>query len=84
MLFTVVILKTLGVSTPLLFLRKYIRVFYPTGQPAVAQIGSRPICASPLECQEHSRTALAGRVAINPMDGINSLFTSKTNPPINS
>jgi len=50
---------------------KYIRVFHPAGQPEAVQTGSRPVCASPLECQEHSRTALAGRTAINLRDEIN-------------
>jgi len=44
---------------------KYNRVFHPASQPLAVQIGSRPICASPLKCLEHFRTALAGRAAIN-------------------
>jgi len=49
---------------------KYIRVFYPRGQPLAVQIGARPICASPLKCLEHFRTALTGRAAINIRDEI--------------
>ncbi len=54
---------------------KYILVFHPTGQSSTVQIGSRPICASPLEYLEYSRTALAGRVAIN----LRTRFTKKSN-----
>jgi len=56
--------------TPVTFFMKYIRVFHPAGQPMAVQIGSRPICASPLKCLEHFRTALAGRVAINLKDEV--------------
>jgi len=54
----------------ILFFIKYIRVFHPAGQPLAVQISSRLICASPLKCLEHFRTALAGRAAINLRDEI--------------
>jgi len=44
---------------------KHIRVFHPAGQPLAVQIASSPMCASPLKCLAHFKTASAGRAALN-------------------